>query len=231
MVQHMLLVFGAAPAIVLAAPITLLLRVATPASSRPLDPARAPLAGRQGDRPSARGLAAVHGRHVGEPRLAALRRGAGGPAAPRPRARPLPGDCAPVLVARRRARPQPMAPAVPGARLLPVPPDAPQLPARGRDPLLGAGPLPALRDDRAAVAALAPGGPAARRRDHVGRGRRRVPGCDPAGDRGLDAPRRGGDAPARGRGGCPGSRRQAPAVGSRRPRVPAAQAEGIGASR
>ena len=35
MVQHMLLVFGAAPAIILAAPITLVLRVATPRASEP----------------------------------------------------------------------------------------------------------------------------------------------------------------------------------------------------
>ena len=80
-----------------------------------------------------------------------------------------------LLVAGRRPRPEPVAPAVPGPDRLPVPPDAPQLAPRRRDPLLRAGPLPALHDDRAAVAADAARGPAAGGRDHVGRRRRRLP--------------------------------------------------------
>ena len=103
---------------------------------RPVDPPGPPLAGREGDRPPTGRLAPLHGRDVGEPRLAALRRRAGGPPGPRRGARPLHGDRPPLLVAGGRARSKPMASPPRGAPLLPLPPDAPQLPPRRGDPLL-----------------------------------------------------------------------------------------------
>ena len=121
MVQHLLLTMVAAPLLVLAAPITLLLRVASPEARRRWI------------------LPVLHSRIVRvvsyplvawvlfagvmwfTPLLAPLRRRARRPDAAPPGARPLPGDRAALLVARRRRRPQPASPGLPGAALLPGP--------------------------------------------------------------------------------------------------------------
>ena len=119
------------------------------------------------------------GGHVGEPLLAAVRRGARGPARPRPRARAVPGGGAAVLVAgRRRSIPAPWRMPPPGPGRVRLPADAPEHVPRGRHPERDGVLYPALRDARPAVGPDAAGGPAAGRRDHVDRRRRDLPDRD-----------------------------------------------------
>ena len=114
MVQHLLLMLVAAPLIALAAPITLLLRVARPTSGGGASCRSSTRGAIRGLCLPGRRLAAVRGGDVGHPLLAAVRRGAREPVAPRPRAPPVPVDGAAVLVAGRRPRPEPVADAPPG---------------------------------------------------------------------------------------------------------------------
>ena len=98
-----------------------------------------------------------------------VRPGPGESSAALPAARHLPGCGAPLLVAGGRRRSGPMAPAPPGAALLPVPGDAAELvPGRGADER-ASGPLPALPEQPAHLGADRPGRPEPGRHRDVGR--------------------------------------------------------------
>ena len=73
MVQHLLLTLIGPPLLLLAGPITLLLQASIARDPPALDPAGAPLAARPAPVVPGRLVAAVRGRHVGEPLLAAVR--------------------------------------------------------------------------------------------------------------------------------------------------------------
>ena len=204
MVQHLILIFVAAPLLVLGAPITLVLRVATPGVRRRwILPVLSSRVVRVVGHPLVAWLAFV-AVMWGSPPLAAVRRRARGSAPPRPGARPVPGDRDAVLLAGRRARSGPVPDGASDPPVLPVPADAAELVPGRRDPLLDPAAVRALRHDRADVGTDAARRPAARRRDHVGRRRRRVHPRDPARDRGLDALRGVADRATRGARGRPG---------------------------
>ena len=134
MVQHLLLTLVAPPLLALGAPVTQLMRAASPGTrsrwilpllhSR-LDAGRCRI-------PSSPELVFIGG-HVGDALLTALRPVARGPARPRPRARALPRGGPPVLVAGGRPGPGAVPDGLPGPASLPLPPDAPELvPGDGR---------------------------------------------------------------------------------------------------
>ena len=142
-----------------------MLRVASPATRRRwilpiLHSPRAAL-----PRVPGRRLAPLRGRDVGQPLLAAVRRGAREPAHPRLRARVYLATALAVLVAGRRARPGALADVAPGAGALRVPPDDPEHVPGGRHPQRADRPVPALRD--------ASSGRGGRRRSRTSRSPRR----------------------------------------------------------
>ena len=116
-----------------------------------LDPARAAQPRRSRPHVPGRGVGALRRGDVGEPLLAAVRRGARASAHPPGRAPDLPVGGAALLVAGGRGRPRAVAPAAPAADPLCLPPDAAEHVPGAGDLQRGRAAVRALRDARPAA--------------------------------------------------------------------------------
>ena len=121
---------------------------------------------------------------------AAVRRGARGSAAPQRRARAVPRERAPVLVAGRGPRSRAIPDVASSADRVPVHADDHEHVHGDGHPQRRRRPLSALRDRHPAVGAQSTRGPEARRRVHVDRRRPHLHRGDPRGRGGLDRQRR-----------------------------------------